>query len=71
MIWISWLAAGDSIFFFAGNILLLFLSMSHPGVTLLLMIVVFAGVSVTIAAAVLSHLIGRAAALQEQSDLTI
>ena len=69
--WISWLAAGDSIFFFVGNIVLLFMNMSHPGVVLLLLLVVFAGVAIAIAAAVMSHQVKKAAALQEQSDLTI
>ena len=68
---ISWLAAGDAAFFFTGNIVLLFLDMSHPGVTLASLIVVFGGVAVTVAAAILSHLVRKAAALQEQSDLTI
>ena len=69
--WISWLAAGDSVYFFLGNVVLLFANMSHPGVTLLSLIVVFVGLCVTVAAAVLSHLVKKAAALQEQSDLTI
>lgn len=69
--WISWLAAGDGIFFFIGNVVLLFINMSHPGVALFSLIVVFAGVAVAVAAAALSHLVKKAAALQEQSDLTI
>ena len=69
--WISWLAAGDSAFFFVGNVALLFANMSHPGVTLFSLLVVFAGIAVTVAAAALSHLVRKAAVLQEQSDLTI
>lgn len=69
--WVSWLAAADSAYFFIGNIVMLSLNMSHPGVTLLSLLVVFVGVAVSIAAAVLSHLIVKAADLQEQSDLTI
>ena len=69
--WISWLAAGDSAFFFLGNVALLLMNMSHPGVTLALLMVSFAGVAVAVAAAALSHLVQKAAALQEQSDLTI
>ncbi len=69
--WISWLAAGDSIYFFAGNVTLLLLGMSHPGVVLASLLVVFAGVAITVAAAALSHLVRKAAALQEESDLTI
>lgn len=69
--WISVLAAGDAVFFFAGNIVLLFLNMNHPGIVLLSLLVVFAGIVIAIATAVLSHLVMNAAELQEQSDLTI
>ena len=68
---ISLLAAGDTVFFFVGNIVLLFANMSHPGVVLGSFLVVFAGVAVSVAAAALSHLVLKAALLQEQSDLTI
>ena len=69
--WIAWLAAGDAAFFFLGNNVLLFLNISHAGILLFSLIVVFAGIAVTVAAAALSHLVKKAAALQEQSDLTI
>ena len=69
--WISWLAAADSAYFFIGNIVLMLLNMNHPGIVMLSLIVVFGGVAVTIASASLSHLIVKAADLQEQSDLTI
>ncbi len=68
---IALLAAGDAVFFFIGNIVLLFANMSHPGVVLGSLLVVFAGVAVSVAAAALSHLVLKAALLQEQSDLTI
>lgn len=69
--WISFLAAGDSVFVAVGNLVLLFLNMSHPGIALLWMIVVFIGISLSVAAAALSHLVRKAAALQEEADLTI
>ena len=69
--WVAWMAAGDSAFFFLGNVVLLFCSMSHPGIFLISMVIVFAGVSITIAAAALSHLVQKAAVLQEENDLTI
>ena len=71
MKWIAWLAAADSAYFFIGNVVMLMLNMSHPGVTLASMMIVFVGAAVTAAAAALSHLIRKASALQEQSDLTI
>lgn len=69
--WISWLAAGDSVFFFIGNVILLLFNMSHPGVALLSLLVVFAGIAVAVAAAALSYLVQKAAVLQDQSDWTI
>ena len=69
--WISALAAGDALFFFLGNVLFLFLNMNHPGIVLASLFVVFVGVAVAVASAALSHLVKNAAALQEQSDLTI
>lgn len=69
--WISWLAAGDCAYFFLGNLILTFLNMNHPGILLISLMVIFLGISVSIAAAALSHLVLKAAVLQEQSDLTI
>lgn len=69
--WISWLAAADSAYFFLGNMILTFLNMNHPGILLTSLMVVFLGVAVSIASAALSHLVLKAAVLQEQSDLTI
>lgn len=69
--WISALAAGDALFFFLGNVLLLLANMNHPGIVLTSSVVVFVGIAVAVASAALSHLVKKAAALQEQSDLTI
>ena len=69
--WISALAAGDALFFFLGNVLLLLANMNHPGIVLASSVVVFVGIAVAVASAALSHLVKKAAALQEQSDLTI
>ena len=60
-----------SFFFVLGNILYLFLGMNHPGIVLASLVVVFIGVTVAVASAALSHLVKKAAALQEQSDWTI
>ena len=69
--WISWLAAADAAYFFAGNVVLMFLNMNHPGIVILSLLIVFAGTAIAVAAAALSRLVKKAAALQEQSDLTI
>lgn len=68
---ISVLAAGDSMIFFLGNIIYLLFNMNHPGIVLLSLLVEFFGIAVSVASAALSHLVMKAADLQEQSDLTI
>lgn len=68
---ISLLAAADTVYFFLGNLVFLFLHLSHPGIILLALIVVFIGISVTVAAAALSHLVYKAAKLQEDNEYTI
>lgn len=69
--WIAGLAAGDAAFFFVANIVLLLFGMNHPSIVLFSIIIVFCGVAISVASAVLSHLVNKAAELQEQSDLTI
>lgn len=69
--WISVLAAGDAAFFFAGNLIYLLLGMNHPGILLFSLLIEFLGVAISVASAALSHLVMKAADLQNQSDLTI
>lgn len=69
--YIAILAAVDAAYFFVGNVIFLSLNMSHPGVVLLSLMIVFAATAVAVAAAALSHLVYKAALLQEESDLTI
>ena len=69
--WISLLAGSDSRFLFIGNIVLMFMNMNHAGIILRSLVIVFIGIAVTIAAATLSHLVKKAADLQQESDLTI
>lgn len=68
---ISILSIGDAGFFFVGNAALLLLNMSHPAVAIASLAVVFVGVAIAVAAAVLSHLVKKAAVLQDESDWTI
>ena len=69
--WISYLAAIDSFFFFVVNIIFWLLNMNHPGIIIVSLVVVTFGIAVAIIAAALSHLVMKAADLQDQSDLTI
>lgn len=68
---ISVLAEADTAFFFVGNIALLLFNISHPSIFAFALLVCFIGVALTIVFAALSHLVLKASALQEQSDLTI
>jgi hypothetical protein len=69
--YISGLALADTTFYFLVNILYLLLGMNHPSIVLASLLVVLVGVAVTVAAAALSHLVYKAAMLQEENDLTI
>lgn len=68
---ICMLALVDSVYFFIANLVLLFLNMSHPGVFLVSLFVDFAGVVVAVTAAALSHLVLKAAEIQQENMLTI
>ena len=68
---VALLAGLDSALVFIVNAIFLLLNMNHPGVAILMLLAVFAGVAVSIAAACLSHLVRKAADLQAESDLTI
>jgi hypothetical protein len=68
---IAILAAADTGFFFVMNIVYWFLNMNHPGIVLMSLIVLVIGIAISAVSAALSHLVRKAADLQEQSDLTI
>ena len=61
----------DELSCFVVNVCMWRIYVNHPGVILALVFIVFACVVVSVVAAVLSHLVVKAADLQEQSDLTI
>ncbi len=67
----SLLALGDSVFFGVSCIVYAFLGMNHPGLLLIQFLVVFVGLAIFVCMAALSYLVGKAANLQEDSDLTI
>lgn len=67
----SYLALGDSVLFFAGSIAYTLLGMNHPGLLLMDFLIVFMGLAVFVCTSALSYLVGKAATLQEDNDLTI
>ncbi|WP_018962548.1 DUF2975 domain-containing protein [Coprothermobacter platensis] len=64
-------AAADAGFFFVMNVVYWFLNMNHPGIVLASITILLVGTAISAASAILSHLVGKAAELQKQSDLTI
>lgn len=68
---ISFLAAADAVLLVVGNVVYLILHMNHPGVLLASFFIALVGIAIAIAAAMLSHLIRKAARLQDESDWTI
>ena len=68
---ISFLATVDVVFLLAWNVVLFVLKISDVNVLLVCLLIDFMGVVIAIIFAALSHLVGKAADLQEQSDFTI
>lgn len=68
---ISQLAALDSAMVMVGNIVLWLMNMNHPGIFIMMMLVVFIGIAITVLAAALSHLLYKAWKLKEENELTI
>ena len=68
---IAKLAAADGIFFFLGNLVLLFAGINHPGIVIVSIFVTCIAMGIFVAASALSHFIMEASELQEQSDYTI
>ncbi len=64
-------ALADSVYFFIANLVLFFLNMNHPSILLMSLFVDFGGVAVAVTAAALSHLVHKAAEIQQENKLTI
>ena len=67
----SILALVDSAVFGVASIVYWLLGMNHVGLLLVDFLIVFAGLAVFVCTAALSYLVGKAAVLQEDSDLTV
>ena len=68
---IAFLAFADAGYFFAGNLLLFFLSMNHPAVFFFSHFIIMTGIVIALAADAMSRFVLKAAELQEQSDYTL
>lgn len=68
---ISKLAFVEFLFWVAGAALLLCLNLLHPSILLMGLLIAFLCIAASVAAAALSHLVEKAAALDEDNQLTI
>jgi len=68
---ISKLAIFDCILCFLGNVIFFVLNMSHPGIMLGFLFIIFAGIAIAIVSAALAHLVEKASKMKEENDLTI
>lgn len=64
-------AVGDSILFFAANVVFLFLNLNHPFILIGSCVVVFLGTAIAVASKVMAQLVDNAASMKEENDLTI
>lgn len=68
---IAVVTVADTIFFFVMNVVYLFIGISHPGIVLASMVPTFLGAAFAVGTGALSHLVLKAAKLQEENELTI
>lgn len=69
--YVSILSLVSSLIFFGGNILFLIQGINRLGILFLSCLLVFVGLAVSVAAALISHLVYKAARMQEENQLTI
>ena len=63
---IAYCAAGDTVYFFIGNIALWLCGMSHPDVVLASLVIDFVGIAVSVASAGLSHLVEKGETMEDE-----
>ncbi len=65
---ISVLAIIDTVYFFFVNILMLICGLDRMYMLFMAMVIVFIGVAISVAAAILSHLVEKATAIREENE---
>lgn len=71
LIWISRLTLFDTIYCFIGNLILFLLNMSHPGILIMFLFVIFIAIVIAIVSAALSHLARKANIIEKENELTV
>ena len=68
---ISRLALFECVMYLVALIGLLVLNLLHPSILLMILFILFVGISIAVVAAALSHLVEKVCDLKEENDLTI
>jgi hypothetical protein len=66
--WIMLLCLSIAVIFFCGNIILLIMNINHPSIFILSIFFCFVAIAIGIIAAVLAHLVEKAAIIKEEND---
>ncbi|MBP3940997.1 MAG: DUF2975 domain-containing protein [Christensenellaceae bacterium] len=68
---IAWLFLSDSLVFLAALAVVFILKIGSAGLPFVMLLIIFIGISLTVICACLSHLIAKAAAIEQENELTI
>jgi len=68
---ISKMALSECILYLAAMVILFGLNLLHPSILLMMLFIIFVGISIAVVSAALSHLVEKASELKEENDLTI
>ena len=69
--WISYLTLADVVYFFAVNVIFLLMDMTPAIMMGVALVICFFGTAFSVCAAALSHLVVKAAAIEEENELTV
>ena len=67
--WISWMSAVDSAYFFIGNFVLMLLDMNRTSVILFSIFIICIGISISLGASALSHIVYKKSRGEAEIDL--
>lgn len=68
---IAWLFLSDSLVFLAALAAVFILKIGSAGLPFVMLLIIFIGISLTVICACLSHLIAKAAVIEQENELTI
>jgi uncharacterized membrane protein (DUF106 family) len=71
LIWISRYAVTESILYTLGSIILFSLNALHPGILILVLIIIFAAATIAIFSTLLAQFVNKAVEVKKENELTI